>query len=46
LYRNAPIDYVRIAPADIGVSRIGNFGFFRPQFEGVLWPLMPEWLSR
>lgn len=36
-YRRAPLKFVRIAPADIGVSRIGHFGFFRPEFESSLW---------
>jgi predicted alpha/beta hydrolase len=44
LYANAPIEYRRIAPRDIGVPRIGHFGFFRPQFEPTLWPLVPQWL--
>jgi hypothetical protein len=31
----------RIAPRDIGVARIGRFGFFRPAFENLLWrPLL------
>jgi predicted alpha/beta hydrolase len=44
LYTNAPIEYRRIAPRDIDVPRIGHFGFFRPQFEPTLWPLLPQWL--
>jgi predicted alpha/beta hydrolase len=45
LYANAPIEYRRIAPRDIGAPRIGHFGFFRPQFEPTLWPLVPQWLQ-
>jgi predicted alpha/beta hydrolase len=45
LYASAPIEYRRIAPREIGAQRIGHFGFFRPQFEHTLWPLVPEWLS-
>jgi predicted alpha/beta hydrolase len=45
LYANAPIEYRRIAPREIGVKRIGHFGFFRPQFEQTLWPLVPQWLA-
>ncbi|HEV8334154.1 MAG TPA: alpha/beta fold hydrolase [Steroidobacteraceae bacterium] len=45
LYANAPIEYRRIAPRDVGVQRIGHFGFFRPQFEQTLWPLLPQWLA-
>lgn len=45
LYSNAPIEYRRIAPRDIGVRRIGHFGFFRPQFEQTLWTMVPRWLE-
>lgn len=45
LYAAAPIEYRRIAPRDVGVERIGHFGFFRPQFEQTLWPLVPQWLA-
>ena len=44
-YANAPIEYRRIAPRDVGVQRIGHFGFFRPRFEQTLWPLVPQWLT-
>jgi predicted alpha/beta hydrolase len=46
LYTGAPVEYRRISPADIGVQRIGHFGFFRPQFEQTLWPLVPQWLKQ
>ena len=42
LYTSAPVEYRRIAPGDIGVQHIGHFGFFRPQFEQTLWPLVPQ----
>ncbi|HEY6642006.1 alpha/beta fold hydrolase [Povalibacter sp.] len=45
LYSNASVEFQRIAPRDIGVSRIGHFGFFRPQFESTLWPLVSQWLA-
>lgn len=45
LYVNAPVEYRRIAPPDIGARHIGHFGFFRPQFERTLWPLVPQWLK-
>ena len=43
-YTNAPRKMIRLAPADIGVSRIGHFGFFRPDFADTLWQrwLLPE----
>lgn len=45
LYVNAPVEYRRIAPREIGARHIGHFGFFRPQFEQTLWPLVPQWLG-
>jgi predicted alpha/beta hydrolase len=45
LYVNAPVEYRRIAPPEIGAKHIGHFGFFRPQFEQSLWPLVPQWLG-
>lgn len=43
-YVNAPRTMKRIAPHDIGVRRIGHFGFFRGGFEQSLWRahLLPE----
>jgi predicted alpha/beta hydrolase len=43
-YSGAPRTMRRIAPADIGVPRIGHFGFFRARFEELLWRrvLLPE----
>jgi predicted alpha/beta hydrolase len=42
LYENAPRTFVRIAPADVQVRRIGHFGFFREQFRQSLWPQVRE----
>jgi predicted alpha/beta hydrolase len=44
LYANAPVAYRRIGPGEVGVHRIGHFGFFLAQFEQTLWPLVPQWL--
>ena len=43
-YTGAPRKMKRIAPGDIGASRIGHFGFFRSAFESSLWRghLLPE----
>ncbi|MFO7304018.1 MAG: alpha/beta fold hydrolase [Gammaproteobacteria bacterium] len=46
LYAAAPVEYRRIAPHDVGVPRIGHFGFFRPEFAQTLWPIATEWLER
>jgi predicted alpha/beta hydrolase len=44
LYAGAPRTMKRIAPRDIGVQRIGHFGFFRERFADSLWRafLLPE----
>jgi predicted alpha/beta hydrolase len=43
-YVNSPKTMKRISPADIGVKRIGHFGFFNARFEQSLWRklLLPE----
>ena len=43
-YTNAPVSIKRITPQDIGLKRIGHFGFFRAQFADPLWRdyLIPE----
>lgn len=46
LYRNALIEFQRVAPRDIGAKRIGHFGFFRAQFEPTLWTEVSRWLER
>lgn len=37
LYTGAPRTMRRIAPADVGLSRIGHFGFFRADMQAPLW---------
>ncbi|HTR09926.1 MAG TPA: alpha/beta fold hydrolase [Paraburkholderia sp.] len=37
--------HLRIAPADIGVARIGHFAFFHRRFEASLWPIALHWLA-
>lgn len=43
-FSHAPRTMKRIAPADVGVARIGHFGFLRPQPGASLWGsvLLPE----
>jgi predicted alpha/beta hydrolase len=43
-YVNAPRTLKRISPQQLGVQRIGHFGFFRARFERSLWreQLLPE----
>lgn len=45
-YRKRAVDYRVIEAAQHGLSRIGHFGFFKPQSEAVLWPLVGHWLDR
>jgi predicted alpha/beta hydrolase len=44
-YAGAPRDMRRIAPTDLGVDRIGHFGFFRKRFAATLWPQVTQWLA-
>jgi predicted alpha/beta hydrolase len=44
-YENAPRQLQRIAPSDVGVPRIGHFGFFRRQFEPTLWRRLEQQLA-
>lgn len=47
-YSSSPRVMKRISPQEIGVERIGHFGFFRPNVEDSLWrnQLLPELLNR
>lgn len=38
-------EIVAIAPAEIGVGKIGHFGFFRPEHRDTLWRGAAEWLQ-
>ena len=44
-YRQITPDYRVIKATDFGMARIGHFGFFRPQSEASLWPLVTNWLA-
>ena len=46
LYTSAARSVERITPAELGVGRIGHFGFFRLQFKGSLWPRAVAMLER
>lgn len=43
-FTNAPRTMKRLTPQDLGVKRIGHFGFFRSDFADLLWRkyLLPE----
>lgn len=44
-YENARPEMRRIAPRDLGLRRIGHFGFFRPGAGERLWPSMLDWIE-
>jgi predicted alpha/beta hydrolase len=46
LYPGSPAEVRHLKPADLGVARIGHFGFFREQFRDTLWREASEWLAR
>jgi predicted alpha/beta hydrolase len=43
-YPGLRVTYERVAPVDIGLKRIGHFGFFRRQAEAMLWPRIVAYL--
>lgn len=44
-YRPGAVDYRLVEPARHGLRRVGHFGFFKPQCEMNLWPLVAGWLD-
>ena len=46
LYSSAPVTYSRLRPSELGVKKIGHFGFFRPAMKEALWPMIPSWMER
>jgi predicted alpha/beta hydrolase len=44
-YHSAPREIQCIAPKDVGLKRIGHFGFFREQFAQQLWGKIPHALE-
>ena len=45
LYENAQREVQRLAPADVGVRRLGHFGPFRREHEAALWPALSQRLA-
>ncbi len=45
-YRKRAVDYRVLEPLQHNLPRIGHFGFFKPQSEAALWPLVTNWLDR
>jgi predicted alpha/beta hydrolase len=44
-YVSAKPDILTVAPADAGATKIGHFGFFRPEHRDTLWRGAAEWLQ-
>ena len=44
-YKKQPADYRFIEPGQVGLKRVGHFGFFKPQSEAALWSLVTTWLD-
>lgn len=45
LYEGAPSTVERIAPAALGIRRLGHFGVFRRERKADLWPRLAQWLG-
>ena len=49
-YRKSSVTYRVITPNEFaqqgGPKRIGHFGFFKPQNQTTLWPLVTQWLDQ
>ena len=44
-YVSAKPEILTITPADVGVNKIGHFGFFRPDHRDTLWRGAAEWIE-
>jgi predicted alpha/beta hydrolase len=44
-YRGTDAQHVTIRPRDIGVDKIGHFGFFRSEHRAALWRPAADWLT-
>jgi len=45
-YTSAPIEWNHRTPQELGVPKIGHFGFFREQFRESLWSETTGWLKQ
>jgi predicted alpha/beta hydrolase len=44
-YTSAKPELLVVTPAELGVPKIGHFGFFRPEHRDTLWRGAAEWLE-
>lgn len=45
MFDNPQLEYLHIAPKDIGADKIGHFDFFRSRFKDSLWQDCLQWLK-
>lgn len=45
LYESARVEVRRVRPRELGVDRIGHFGFFKPDMKDSLWAMVPAWID-
>lgn len=46
LFQGVTFERQRWKPADLGLSKVGHFGFFRSRSRLTLWPQVADWLAR
>lgn len=46
LFERAPLEVERVKPKELGLRRVGHFGFFRPSMADTLWPKVVAWTQR
>ena len=44
-FTGTKVDRIQIAPGDVGATKIGHFGFFRPEHRDTLWRDAARWLA-
>jgi predicted alpha/beta hydrolase len=44
-FSNARVERIQVEPREVGVARIGHFGFFRPEHRDTLWRDAMRWLG-
>ena len=44
-YPSGAVDYRLIEPAQVGLKRIGHFGFFKAPAGATLWPMVTAWIE-
>jgi predicted alpha/beta hydrolase len=45
-YERSQLDRRHYTPSELGMTRIGHFGFFRDEHQGIFWTQMLAWLKR